>query len=174
MRSREAATVLFAALWAPLAILGCNSNSAPAPQQFPPPAGGPVMVDGNPPPMGVPGGGPGASAATANMTAEQALTKVTGLDAGLIPLQGAMNSAEAKLKRDPRAASARAAYVDATYKYGDAVMNDRGKMTPAIQYRAALALFRRALKVDPGHQPSLQDKNLIEGIYQQMGRPVPK
>src|SRR5262249_4020166 len=108
------------------------------------------------------------------MTSEEALKVVTKTDASLTPLEKGFNAAQAKLKKSPKDAKVKTAYVDATYKYGHAVMMDRGKLPPRIQYRAALALYRKALAVDPKHKPSLEDKKLIEDIYKQMGMPIPQ
>jgi hypothetical protein len=113
-------------------------------------------------------------AAGPNLTTEQALKKVPSLDKSLIPLEKAMDAAHAKLKHSPKDPAAKKAYVEATYKYGHTVMMDRGKLPPKIQYRAALALYRHALAVDPHHQPSLTDKKLIEDIYRTMPGGIPK
>lgn len=109
-----------------------------------------------------------------NLTLEQALQKVAKLDKSLVPLENAMNAAHARLKKSPKDPAAKKSYVEATYKYGHTVMMDRGKLPPKIQYRAALALYRRALNVDPHHQPSLDDKKTIEDIYRSMGMSIPK
>jgi hypothetical protein len=52
-------------------------------------------------------------------------------------------------------------------------MMDRGKLTPPVQYRAALALYRKAIAVDPKHKPSLAAKKQIEDVYKSMGMPIP-
>ncbi|HZO87667.1 MAG TPA: hypothetical protein VFB38_04950 [Chthonomonadaceae bacterium] len=116
------------------------------------------------------GGGPMAGK---SLTPEEALKVAPTLDPNLAPLKKAMETAEANWKHNPADPQAKAAYVEATYQYGHAVMED-GQKQPRIMYRAALALYRRALAVDPGHKPSLEDKQLIESIYQSMGMPIPK
>lgn len=55
---------------------------------------------------------------------------------------------------------------------GDAKMNDAGA-SPRLKYRAALADYRRALKLDPKNQGALEAKATIESIYKMMGRAVP-
>jgi hypothetical protein len=50
----------------------------------------------------------------------------------------------------------------------------QGKLTPPVQYRAALALFRRVLAVDPKHQGSLAEKKTIDDIYIGMPGGIPK
>jgi len=127
----------------------------------------PAQEKGTVPPAAPFAGGP-------NLTSEQALQKVAKLDKSLDPLENAMNTAHAKYKKNAKDRAARKAYVEATYKYGHTVMMDRGKLSPKIQYRAALALYRRALAVDPHHQPSLNDKKMIEDIYRGMGMGIPK
>lgn len=107
------------------------------------------------------------------ITTEQALKEAPKADSTLAPLDKAFKAAEAKLKKSPKDAKAKKAYVDACYKYGHQAMAN-GSKSPKILYRASLALYRRALKVDPKHQPSLDDKKLIEDIYQSMPGGVPK
>jgi hypothetical protein len=65
--------------------------------------------------------------------------------------------------------------VDATYKYANTILTQpQGQMSPPVQYRAALALYRRVLAVDPKHEPSLKEKRTIEDIYKTMPGGVPK
>jgi hypothetical protein len=45
--------------------------------------------------------------------------------------------------------------------------------SPRIKYRAALKDYRQALKFDPANKLAKSNKDLIEGIYKSMGRPVP-
>lgn len=108
------------------------------------------------------------------MTSEEALKEVPKLDKSLAPLEKSFKAAEARLKKSPKDAKVKKAYVDAAYKYGHTVMTGQGKLPSRVMYRAALALYRKALKVDPKHKPSLEDKKLIEDIYKQMGMPVPR
>jgi len=149
------------------------NEAHPAPGEMP---GAPAGMAGGSGPMSgsAPmGGGPGMPASGATMTAEDALKIVTTIDPGLAPQQAAMQKAEAAYTKSPNDAKLKTAYVNATYAFGHAVMLD-GQKDQRVMYRAALALYRRALKVDPKHQPSLDDKKLIEGIYVSMGRPIPK
>lgn len=113
-------------------------------------------------------------AAGANLTAEQALKEAPKKNPKLAPLQKEYDAAEARWKKKPKDAAAKKAYVEAAYKYGHTIMVGRGDLPPAIQYRASLALYRKALAVDPKHQPTLADKKSIEDIYKSMGRPIPK
>ena len=109
-----------------------------------------------------------------SITTDQALQQAPKLDPTLIPLDKAFQAVQAKLKKSPKDAKVRTAYVDAAYKYGHAVMVDQGKMSPKVQYRAALALYRKALAVNPNHRPSKDEKKKIEDIYMGMGMPIPK
>lgn len=149
-----------------------STATAPPLGTAPPLAGGGGPMSGEAPQAGASGapfaGGP-------PMSAEEALKSVSKMDAALVPLEKAMQSAEKERKSQPDNAKAKADYVEATYKFGHAIMTDRsGKLPQVVMYRAALAAYRRALAADPKHQPSLDDKKLIEDIYVQMGRPIPK
>src|ERR1051326_4071222 len=118
-----------------------------------------VQAQGKPPTA------PGKPPASKPMTCEEALKQAPKDDPGLAPLDKAFKAAEAQLKKSPKDEKIKKAYVESAYKYGHTTMMDRGKLRPAIQYRAALALYRRALAVDPKHKPSLDDKKMIEDIY---------
>lgn len=107
------------------------------------------------------------------MTTEEALKAAPGADPSLVPFEKAFKAADAKLKKTPKDAKAKKAYVDAAFKYGHAAM-ERGQASPKVMYRASLALYRKALAVDPKHKPSMDEKKLIEGIYAQMGMEIPK
>jgi hypothetical protein len=182
-----------AALAVLLLPLGCQeeekASTPPALKQqlaAPTPSGGAVGDAGGAPPMvssgdaqGMSGGGGpmtsggGTSGGNSAMKAEDALKIVTTVDTDLVPLQKTMQQTESAYKKSPDDGKLKAAYVEATYTFGHAAMSD-GQKDPRIMYRAALALYRRALAVDPSHQPSLDDKNMIESIYKSMGRPVPE
>jgi tetratricopeptide (TPR) repeat protein len=113
-------------------------------------------------------------AGAAKMTLADALKQAPKLDPGLAPLDKAFSAAEAKLKKSPKDPAAKKAYVEAAYKYGKAAEdNNSSKLTPPVQYRAALAMYNKALKVDPKHQPSITEKQKIVAVYKSMGRPVP-
>jgi hypothetical protein len=108
------------------------------------------------------------------MTCEEALKQAPIADKDLVPLAKTFNDADAKLKKTPKNAAAQKVYVDTGFKYGDTLMHlPNGKLTPAIQYRAALALFRRVLAVNPKHSGSLAEKKAIDDIYAGMGG-IPK
>ncbi len=107
------------------------------------------------------------------MTTEEALKAAPSTDPTLVPFDKEFKAAAAKLKKSPKDAKVKKAYVDAAFKYGHAAM-ERGQTSPRIMYRASLALYRKALAVDPKHKPSLDEKKLIEDIYATMPGGVPK
>jgi tetratricopeptide (TPR) repeat protein len=108
------------------------------------------------------------------MTLADALKLAPKLDPSLVPLEKAFNAADAKLKKDPKDPAAKKAYVEAAYKYGKAAEdNNNSKLSPQVQYRAALALYTKALAVDPKHRPSLTEKQKIVDVYKSMHIPVP-
>ncbi|HLK57797.1 MAG TPA: hypothetical protein VKU00_14620 [Chthonomonadaceae bacterium] len=108
------------------------------------------------------------------MTCDEALKQAPKDDTSLAPLDKTFKDSEAQLKKSPKDEKVKKTYVEAAYKYGHTVMLDQGKLRPAVQYRAALALYRKALAVDPKHKPSLDDKKTIEDIYTSMHMSIPK
>lgn len=109
------------------------------------------------------------------ITCDEALKQAPIDDKELVPLAKTLAGTEEKLKKSPKDAAVQKAYVDAAFKYGDALMHlPQGKLTPPVQYRAALALFRKALAVNPKHQGSLAEKKSIEDIYSGMPGGIPK
>ncbi len=109
------------------------------------------------------------------LTCAEALKQAPKDNPELAPLAKNVADAEAKLKKAPKAAPAQKSVVEANFKYGDTLMHlPQGKLSPRIQYRAALALFRRALEIDPKHRGSIEEKQAIEDIYRNMPGGVPK
>jgi hypothetical protein len=53
------------------------------------------------------------------------------------------------------------------------IMLDPG-LPPREKYPKALAMFRDALKIDPGNALAQDGVKLIEDVYKSMGRPVPQ
>lgn len=122
-------------------------------------------------------GGAGAPpfAGAKPMTTEQALAQAPKDDPSLAPYLKAMTAAAGALKKGSKDPKAKKAYVEATYKYGKACEdNASGKLSRPVQYRAALALYRRALAIDPKHKPSLDEKKKIDDIYAGMPGGIPK
>ncbi len=80
---------------------------------------------------------------------------------------------EKQLKAKPKDAALRNKVADAYYLLGHDMM-----MSPIldrkVKYRGALANFRIALKYNPKQSQAAGEKNMIEAIYRQMGRPIPQ
>lgn len=109
------------------------------------------------------------------MTTEKALAQAPKDDPSLLPYLKAMTVAATALKKGSKDPKAKKAYVEATYRYGKACEdNASGKLSRPVQYRAALALYRRVLAVDPKHKPSLEEKKKIDDIYAGMPGGIPK
>jgi len=64
------------------------------------------------------------------------------------------------------------AFLKATMEAADGYMN--GDVDMKIKYRQALKYYREALKTDPANAEAQSNINLIEGIYKDMGRPIPE
>ncbi|HLV79904.1 MAG TPA: hypothetical protein VKT32_06455 [Chthonomonadaceae bacterium] len=109
------------------------------------------------------------------MTTTQALQKAPKMDPSLAPLDRAFTVSLADFRKHPKDARAKKAVVDSGDRYGDALMFYKGtKLTRPVQYRAALAVYRKILAVDPHDQDSLTNKNTIESIYKTMPGGIPK
>src|ERR1700722_1005377 len=66
-----------------------------------------------------------------SMTCEEALKQAPKDDAELAPLAKSLATCEVKYKKSPKNAAAQKEYVDAAFKYGDALMHlPQGKLTP--------------------------------------------
>ena len=150
--------------------------STPAPVSTNPPTETSPMNPGSPgKPMGgkPEGDAPMMGAGATSMTAEEALATVPKTEPKYADTQKKQDAAEAALKAKPTDPATKKAYVEQTYAYGHDVMTGDNQLPPPQKYRAALALFRRVLKVDPTHAPTLAEKKTMEDIYTQMGRPLP-
>jgi TPR repeat protein len=91
-------------------------------------------------------------------------------DADLATFKANYEKTKAAYSKDPKAKDA---YVTATVKYATGTML-ADSLGPKEKYPGALKLYREALKVDPNNKEALSNKDLIEGIYKQMGRPIPQ
>jgi lipoprotein NlpI len=47
-------------------------------------------------------------------------------------------------------------------------------LSPKKKYRPALKRYNRVLELDPANEEAVQNKKMIEDIYQQMGMPIPE
>lgn len=106
-------------------------------------------------------------------TLAEALKMAPMQDKSLMPLAKAADMAEAKMKKAPKDAGAKKAFVDAEYKLGHAAEYDSAALMPSVKYRASLAAYNKALAADPRHQPSLMEKQKIVDIYKGMPGGVP-
>jgi hypothetical protein len=113
-------------------------------------------------------------AAQAKMTCAQALKQAPKDDPDLTPLAKSFDADAAKLKKSPKDAKAKKAYVEAGAKYEQRIVRGVSKLNPTVKYRAGLAICRMVLAVDPKNPECKKDESEILDIYKSMGRPVPK
>jgi hypothetical protein len=146
-------------------VIGCAKPEQADNAAAPPPGGpgaNPMASPGPPGGPGAPAGAPagGAGSAETGEAPHPALAKK-------------VSDLEAAYAKDPSDAATRKQLVSATYDYGHTVMTDPD-LSPRIKYRTALKQFRRVLELDPTHQQATSEKEMIEKIYRQMGRPIPQ
>jgi hypothetical protein len=80
---------------------------------------------------------------------------------------------EAKLAKTPKDEKLKTEVAEAHYQVGHTMMvND--SLPPRVKYPGALKHFTHALALNPKHAKAAEEKKMIEDIYKQMGRPVPK
>jgi len=75
-------------------------------------------------------------------------------------------------KSSPNDELLKKAQVIAHIKYGNYLMYE-SPLPPKEKYPSALRQYRMAAAIDPTNADAKQNINLIEGIYNQMGRTVP-
>lgn len=75
-------------------------------------------------------------------------------------------------KSSPNDVVLKNAQVDAHIKYGNYIMFE-STLPPKEKYPSALRQYRMAAAIEPTNAEANQNINLIEGIYNQMGRTVP-
>ncbi len=76
-------------------------------------------------------------------------------------------------KANAKDAEVNAALADAHLKYGDSFMYNES-LPPRQKYRPALKQYREVLVYDPNNDKAKKNIQLIEGIYKQMGMPIPQ
>ena len=76
-------------------------------------------------------------------------------------------------KAQPKSAEVQKAFADAYVGQGDALMND-ASLAPRMKYPPALKAYRKALEYDKTNKQAQTQISTIEGIYKQMGRPIPQ
>lgn len=84
-----------------------------------------------------------------------------------------LEALEAKLAKNPKDAKLKMETAEANYQVGYATMTNPD-LPPRMKYGTALKKYRRALALNPKHAEAAKNKDLIEGIYRQMGRPIPQ
>jgi len=94
-------------------------------------------------------------------------------DPALARLEARAAALERKAATKPKDAGVRGRAAEVLYQAGHARMLSP-KLAPREKYAGALKLLRRAVALNPGHKAAQSDIDLIESIYRQMGRPVPR
>ena len=75
-------------------------------------------------------------------------------------------------KEAPADTSVTHARADSYMKYATFLMYE-SPLPPKQKYSTALKMYRAAVKLDPANDVAKKNIAIIEGIYQQMGRPIP-
>jgi tetratricopeptide (TPR) repeat protein len=89
-----------------------------------------------------------------------------------VALEKKAQQLEAQYKKQPNP-KLKLQVAEAEYQKGHALMTDQA-LSPRLKYRQALAALRQALKLNPNHKQAKADRDMIESIYRQMGRPIPQ
>ena len=76
-------------------------------------------------------------------------------------------------KSSPSDQLVKKAQIDAHLKYANYFMYE-STLPPKEKYPSALREYRFVATIDPTNDDAKQNINLIEGIYNQMGRPIPQ
>ena len=76
-------------------------------------------------------------------------------------------------KASPSDEFVKKAQIDAHLKYANFLMYE-SLLPPKEKYPSALRQYRLVATIDPSNAEAKQNINLIEGIYGQMGRPIPQ
>ena len=76
-------------------------------------------------------------------------------------------------KTNPKDAEITKALAETHLKYGDSFMYNEA-LPPRQKYRPALRQYRDVLTFDPKNKDAQDKIKLIEGIYKQMGMPIPQ
>lgn len=91
---------------------------------------------------------------------------------GVTDWEALQSDTERRMKASPESAWAKQAHIDTTVAFGTTVMNDL-TAKPMDKYPKALALYRVALSLDPDQPEAKANSEMIIGIYESLGRPVP-
>ena len=93
--------------------------------------------------------------------------------AQITKLSKKMNASKAAFEKDKKNNKLKASYIKDAMAVADMTL-EALYLSPKQKYPASLRLYRAVLKLDSKHKAANEKKNLIEGIYKSMGRPVPK
>jgi hypothetical protein len=80
---------------------------------------------------------------------------------------------EPALKAKPKSVEVSKTLSEAYTGKADVTMNDAA-LPPRQKYPDALRAFRKAVELDKENKKAKEGAEMIEGIYKQMGRPVPQ
>jgi tetratricopeptide (TPR) repeat protein len=89
------------------------------------------------------------------------------------PLDDKVAQLQAAYDKNPNDAAAKKQLADALYQNANYYMYN-SSLGPKEKYPKALALYRQTLKLDPSNSGAQEAVGMIESIYRQMGREVPK
>jgi hypothetical protein len=90
----------------------------------------------------------------------------------LAKLKTTYESAKAASTKKPKDAKLKKAYEEAALGYGLGCMY--GDLPPREKYVSALRYLRETVKINPKNKVAKEQISMIESIYKQMGRPIPK
>jgi tetratricopeptide (TPR) repeat protein len=85
----------------------------------------------------------------------------------------AIATLEPALKAKPKSVEVQKTLSEAYTGKGDVLMNNAA-LPPRQKYPDALRAFRKAVELDKENKKAKEGADMIEGIYKQMGRPVPQ
>jgi tetratricopeptide (TPR) repeat protein len=85
----------------------------------------------------------------------------------------AIATLEPALKAKPKSVEVQKTLSEAYTGKADVLMNNAA-LPPRQKYPEALRSFRKAVELDKENKKAKEGAEMIEGIYKQMGRPVPQ
>ena len=90
----------------------------------------------------------------------------------LAKLKTTYEAAKAASTKKPKDVKLKKAYEEAALGYGLGHMY--GDLPPREKYVGALKYLRETIKINPKNKAAKEQITMIESIYKQMGRPIPK
>jgi hypothetical protein len=116
----------------------------------------------------------GPFAAQANMTCAKALASIPRDNSEMGSLARVFDDNAAKLRKSPKDAGAKKAYVASGVKFEQYIVHGATKLSSPVKYRAGLGLCRLVLAVDKNNPQCKKDMKDIIDIYMGMHREIPK